>query len=151
VREQKTKGGFATKSEALAAMAELQVRKKDGSYIEPNKLTVGQYLGQWLAGLSAPRASTRSAYEVIVRVHVSPAIGTIPMQQLTKAQVKALYEALRHSGRANGHRGGLSSKSIHNVHLCLRKALADAVDDAECSEPTQPSALTGSRPTGQRC
>lgn len=128
-RQQKTKAGFATKAEAVAAVARLQTEKEDGTYVEPSKLTVRAYLEGWLAGLSAPRASTRSSYEVITRVHLLPIIGSVPLQQLTRARVKALYEELHQSGRANGPRGGLSVKSVHNVHLCLRKALADAVDD----------------------
>lgn len=134
VRAQEMKGGFRTKDDADKALARLITELEDGTRIEPRKLTVGQYLEQWLAGLSSPRASTKRAYEVIVRVHLSPVLGDVPLQQLTRAQVKALYEQLRTSDRAKGRAKGrraapLSPKSIHNVHLCLRKAFGDAIDD----------------------
>ncbi len=121
-RQQRFKAGFRTKDEARAAMAALQTAKKDGTFVEPSKITTGAYLEQWVAGVkSAVRGSTWRSYEVAMRLHISPILGRVPLQQLTRNQVRAMYDQLGASGR--------SVKTVHNTHLALRKALADAVDD----------------------
>jgi len=120
-RMQKTKAGFATKAEAVEAIANLQTEKRDGTYIEPSKQTVAMYLDAWLAGAkgSSIRTSTWKSYEVIMRTHVVPELGAVLLQQLTRDQVRAMYAKAAQ---------GRSQKTVHNVHLALRKAFADAVD-----------------------
>lgn len=120
-RRQIKRGGFATKAEALEKMSELQKEKADGTFVEPSKLTLNAYLRSWLAGVKADvRGSTWVSYETAMRLHVGPRLGEVPLQQLTRNQVKGIYAELRESGR--------SPKTVHNTHLALRKALADAVD-----------------------
>lgn len=126
-RMQKTKAGFATKAEAVEAIANLQTEKRDGTYVEPSKQTVAMYLEQWLAGAkgSSIRTSTWKSYEIIVRVHVLPELGHVLLQQLTRDQVRAMYAKVASGeGRAKPR----SQKTVHNIHLALRKAFADAVD-----------------------
>lgn len=126
-REQRRAGGFATKSAALAAMNELQTAKAAGTHIEASRQTVAAYLEAWLAGIKGSvRGGTFASYQLNAR-RLGPVIGVVPLQQLTRNQVKAAYQTLGDSGGKTG--GGLSSKTVHNVHLCLRKALGDAVED----------------------
>jgi integrase len=103
-RQQRMKGGFRTKAEALASMNELQGQKAAGTYVEPIKLTVGEYLTDWLAAGCGDevRPWTHRGYGVIVRVHVLPKIGSIPLQRLTTDNLKALYRELRASGYMKG-------------------------------------------------
>jgi integrase len=131
-RQQRLKGGFATKAQALAALNELQAAKAAGTYVEPTRQTIGAYLVDWLHALATTgevRRTTWKTYDVAVRVHIVPRLGGVPLQQLTRPQIKALYQKLIESGRADGATGGLSPKSVHLVHLCLHRALQDAVED----------------------
>ena len=129
-RVQRKRGGFPTKSAALAAMAKVQLDVASGSWVEPSHCTLGQYLQeQWLPSMRGQvRGSTWIAYELNVRLHVMPQLGNIPLQQLTRARLKQLYQSLAGDGGPASKRP-LSAKTIHNVHLTLRKALADAVDE----------------------
>jgi integrase len=97
--------------------------------VPPSRLTVGQYLEQWLQSVRPPavRGGTWVGYRVNVRRHLVPRLGAVPLQQLTRVAVKAAYEELAERGSRHG--GPLSPKTLHNVHLTLRKALADAVED----------------------
>jgi hypothetical protein len=98
-REQRTKGGFKTKAEALAAMSKLQVAKADGTFVQPSKVTVAAYLEAWLAGVRGQiRASTYGTYELAAR-RLKPLIGNVSLQALTRNQVKA---PTRHSPRQAG-------------------------------------------------
>ena len=132
-RQRRTKGGFETKSEALAAMAKLQKDMTDGSHVEGSRQTVGQYLDGWLAGIVAGvdvRASTYKSYKLAVD-RLLPHIGQVSLQALTRAQVKAAYKAISVGGatQRNKKGGTLKSKTVHNTHLALVKALSVAVED----------------------
>jgi integrase len=120
-RDQRQKGGFATKAAALEAMSELQKAKADGTHVESSRLTVGRYLEQWLAARTAIRDNTRRDYQGSITKHILPRLGDVPLQTLTRLQVKGLYQQLATAG--------LVEKSVHNVHICLRKALQDALED----------------------
>jgi integrase len=131
-RKQVLRAGFKTRAEANEALARLQTERKDGTYIEPSKVTVGRYLDQWLEGLTgseAVRKTTLKTYDVAVRLHIKPRIGDVRLQELTHAGIKRLYSDLRQGGyaKAGGLGRPLSAKSTHNVHLCLHRALDDAV------------------------
>lgn len=59
-------------------------------------------------------------------IHVLPALGAIPLQRLTPEHLDTFYAELLRSGRQDGSSGGLSVKTVRNVHAMLHKALAYA-------------------------
>lgn len=129
-RQRRTKGGFATKGEALAAMAKLQKDVADGTHVEGSRQTVAQYLDGWLAGVTV-RGSTYNSYALAVR-RLLPHIGDCTLQALTRSDVKAAYKAIGDAGRStkgNKKGGALADKTVHNTHLALVKALGAAVED----------------------
>jgi integrase len=89
--------------------------------------TVGQWVEEWLEGHAASqiKTSTRVSYENIVRNHITPRLGHIRLAALRKSDVDEFYRALLRDGRADG-KGGLSVKSVRNVHIVLHKSLRDA-------------------------
>jgi integrase len=125
-QRQKLKRGFATKKAAAAGIRDL-VGKSDavGGYTEPSKMTVGQYLDEWLDGLRlAP--STVASYRKNVRLHLRPRLGAIKLSALTGGRLSALYRSLELEGRADGT-GGLSARTVRYVATILHKAMKDAV------------------------
>lgn len=106
-----------------------EVRKKltasaheldEGVYIPPDRITVGQWLTLWHAEyLGKVKESTAYKYGATLRTHLIPAFDKLRLQQLTAPMVQQLY---------NGKlRGGLSAKSVKDMHGILHKALAQAV------------------------
>lgn len=128
-RDQRTKGGFGTKAAALEAMNTLQSDISGGTFVEPSRQTVAAYLGEWIKAVRPPaiRGGTWRGYRDNVDRLIVPRIGDVPLQHLTRAKVKALYAELATSGGRGGR--PLAVKTVHNVHLTLRRALGDAVDD----------------------
>jgi integrase len=127
-RKQVTRAGFATKREALAALAELQVEADRHGYSEPSRMTVGEYAARWLpAYMDRVRPGTAAAAEYHMRLHVVPRLGSVPLQALDRQTVKAFYAWLGKEGSVRG--GGLSPKTVWNAHLVLHALLADAVQD----------------------
>lgn len=143
-RRQVKRSGYESRTRALAAMRELQ-RMVEVGEPEPTNLTTGQWLDQWLAGVRTMRGGTRANYELAIRRHLKPSIGRVPLRSLTRAAVRELYARLEESGSARG--GGLSVKSVHNVHIVLHTALKAAVADGLI--PRNPAADAHSLPGGR--
>jgi integrase len=121
-------GGYPTRSQAEAALADALARRSRGFALEPAKLTVDQYLDRWLAHIrTSLRARTVARYAALLRDHVRPHVGARPLKQLTPLEVQAIYDHLAVGGRRDGKPGGLASQHILAVHRCLHRALAQAV------------------------
>ena len=127
-RKQQTKGGFPTKKAAQQAARLAEQMVADGSYIEPTRQTLAEYLTtEWLPAVrSQVRPTTWGHYEGNVRRHVIPRIGGLLLNRVSATDLEALYADLLKGGRTDGS-GGLSPRSVGHVHRVLRKALADAV------------------------
>lgn len=126
-RQQRWRGGFATKREASAALTEILGSVQRGAYIEPSRQTVADFLAEWLGSIRASvRPTTWATYEALSRGLIVPALGTVPLQRLSASQLNGFYADLLERGRRNG-RGGLSPRTVHHVHVTMHKALADAL------------------------
>ena len=128
-RRQRSRQGFATKAEALAALAELQGRVRDGTSVEPSRETLANYLDRWLPTVRPPQMTERSHQTAVMhcRAYLVPLLGAVPLQRLDRTTIKGAYARLR----TEGGRGGkpLADSTVHRIHTTLRRALRDAVDD----------------------
>lgn len=125
-RRQRRGGGFATKAQALEAMAELQRTYRRGEAVEPSKMTVGQFLDGWLEVVRATRAAGTAENRKHHVAYIKRAgLGDVPLQALTELDVERMAARLAESGRARG--GGLAPRSIADVNTTLTTALNEAV------------------------
>jgi integrase len=113
--------GYATKRAAQQARTELLGALDRSSYVPPDKTIVADYLrGQWLPVVQARlRSGTWVEYRRKAETHLIPAIGQVPLQQLTTALLNALYQQLLDRG--------VGPRTVQYVHATIRKALNDAV------------------------
>jgi integrase len=123
---------WLTREDAANALREAVVKVRKGTWVEPSRQPLGDYLQTWLGGLRlAP--STEASYRKNVRLHIVPYIGTVPLASLTSARLTALYRELETSGRRDqkGERTGLplSARTVRYVSTILGAALAAAVED----------------------
>lgn len=144
-RRQKWHGGFSTRREAEVARAKIVTDLHAGSYVAPDRIALSEWVREsWLPMIeSRVKPSTFDSYRQNMEVHVLPALGTRPLQQLTAAMLNALYGELVARGNS---RGPLSPKTVSYIHTIIHKALADAVDAgvvsrnvAERAKPPRPS------------
>ncbi|OQB54108.1 MAG: Transposase [Firmicutes bacterium ADurb.Bin146] len=127
-RKQKWYSGFKTKKEAEKKLAEVIHQIETNTFINPDKLTLEEYLKQWLSDYVEPNLtpSTIAGYKVNIEKHIIPSIGNIPLQKLQPAHVQKFYNEKIRNGRLDG-KGGLSAKSVMYIHRNLREALSYAV------------------------
>ena len=108
-----------TKREADALLRQRLAAVDTGSFIERNRLTVGQYIQKWLDTITnsvSPR--TELGYRGHLERYVVPAFGGVALQNLHAQRVQALYAELLER---------LSARTVLHVHRIMHKALADAV------------------------
>ncbi|MGD0856105.1 MAG: site-specific integrase [Dehalococcoidia bacterium] len=112
-----------TKREADSKMRELLETKEKGTYIHPNKLTLSDWLDKWLEGYVKINCSVRTfdAYQSIVKIHLKPSLGSIPLTQLKPQQIQDYYSKICQE------KGGLSASSVLHVHRILFQALKYAM------------------------
>lgn len=93
---------------------------EDGTYVAPNKMTVGEWLDIWLREYTLNiRPATKAAYEQHVRVHLKPFIGKTQLSKLLPHQIQQVYNDLLRKQE-------LSPKTIKNIHGVLHRALEQA-------------------------
>ena len=95
-----------------------------GTHVDPSKLTVGEYLDNWLDKAAPLTAGTRTVerYRVFVRLQIKPHLGTVKLQDLKPRHIREWHQALIDEGKV-----GL--RTLANAHGALRTALARAVTD----------------------
>ena len=91
-------------------------------------MLVGEFLkNEWLPAIeSTIRPTTFLSYRGHVERHLVPALGRIPLQQLTGAQINAFYAKLLSQGGDDGKRK-ISPSTVRRIHATLHRALKDAV------------------------
>ena len=123
-RRQQLRQGFRTKREAEAALEKVLAAVREGTVTTRSSMTVGEYLGEWIAGQRQRlRATTLESYEIAVN-RITQRLGHVKLQALAPLQLERFYTDLAEDGGRTGR--PLAAKTIRNTHVVLRKALADA-------------------------
>src|SRR5881409_3723950 len=83
--------------------------------------SLGHYLKEWLAHTRGRvRASTYRGYESLIRCYALPALGEVPLLELSPLHLQRLYSSLVPERR-------LSAGTVLNLHLVLTQALGQAM------------------------
>jgi hypothetical protein len=74
-----------TKREAQAELNRLLNRRDEGTYVDPTKMTVAEYLEHWLTVDIERRVARKTAvrHRGIIRHNIIPHIGPMPLRKLT--------------------------------------------------------------------
>lgn len=119
-----------TKRKAESELARIVNDLQTGGYVSPVKLTVADFLDQWLRTYAEGNVSgkTFERYKGIVNLHLKPAFENLPLQRLTPLHIQSYYAGLMKDGsRKDGREGGLSAQTVLHHHRILSEALAMAV------------------------
>lgn len=101
---------------------------QNNSYSEPCKVTLYEWLCEWLdIYCKELRMTTFVNYETYIHKHIKNTIGGYRLCDLTTVVIQQFYNDKSKNGRLNGS-GGLSPKTLRNLHNMLHKAMAQAVN-----------------------
>lgn len=135
------------KRDAERELTKLLNELNTGTYLEPSKLTVAEYLEKWLAEYAQGNVAgkTYERYCGIVRRQLIPDIGALPLAKLQPLHIQSHYTSKLQGGRLDGRAGGLSAQTIVHHHRVLKEALDRAVkwgllvrNPALAAEPPKP-------------
>ena len=116
---------FARKVDAQQWLDSVATSVQTGTYVHPKagQATVGEYAAIWLTRQVHLKASTRSRYSAIVRVHIEQEFGTTPLAKLDRSAVSAWIVDLLDDG--------IAGPTVRHIHRVLYMILNSAIDDAK--------------------
>lgn len=116
-RDQRWVSVRGTRRDAVAKRAELLAAFGRGEFVQPTKLTTGQWLAEWLEKVVKPttRPRTLTTYQYAV-ASLTDALGAIPLQRLKPADVQKYH----------GDRAHLAASTLRLHHRVLNAALVSA-------------------------
>lgn len=116
----------ATHEEVRVKLNEVLNDIAKGTYIAPQKDTVGMWLKEWLVTYALPtvKQSTYISYEGYVRIHLEPELGNVKLTALTTEQIQRFFNK-----KYRGYQGkkGLSPKTLKNMYNMFNATLEQAV------------------------
>lgn len=115
VRRTKT---FTEQKDAKLALLTFEVDKLRGSVMQPNMLTVSDWLSYWLEDVIRPNReyTTYYCYKCLVENHIVPDLGDISLQKLTPHRIQQYYTKMMQEK-------GLSPNSVSKHHILLHTAM----------------------------
>jgi integrase len=120
-RSRKTKSGTAkNETEAKKALTLARADKERGTLATPDRVTLTEWLAQWLEGKKATITnSSKARYAGIIKNHLIPKLGDKKLQALKPLDLRNFYNDLVEIG--------LTPKGIRSIHGVLFSALKQAV------------------------
>lgn len=118
-----------TLTEAKAELSRIENEQNSGSFVAPNKLTVNEWLDQWMAKKAEDlEETTMYSYEITLK-RVRGKLGHIRLQELTEEDVEEwMHWAIAHgNGRWEKSGKPLSVVSVDMSLARLKEALGRAV------------------------
>lgn len=114
-----------TQKEVAQKLKQISLEVDNGTYQEPSKMTVGEWLDIWLETyLGGVRPYTVLNYTQHVNNHIKPALGNVKLEKLNTHTIQKFYNDL---GTAHDDKPGLSPKTIKCIHGVFHKALQQAI------------------------
>src|SRR5262249_32588970 len=94
---------------------------RSGLPLPDKRQTLGGFLDRWLDDSVRPKVAPRTytSYCYLVRVHLAPELGRVPLEKLTPQRIQTFLN--------EKHASGLSARTVGYVHAVLRAALNRAV------------------------
>ena len=106
-----------------------------GVYIEPCRMTLGEWLDIWEENyLGDVKPYTVVSYRGVIRHHIRPALGGLPLDEIPPHVIQMFYNSLT---KGSHDKKPLCAKTVKNVHGVLHRALQQAVQNGYIrSNPT---------------
>lgn len=129
-----------TQKEVREKMQAAAVAVNEGTFFQPSKITLAEWLDIWLREYTADKKYlTVKHYTAQCNTHIKPALGAVKLSMLTAPQIQSFYNDLGKTGKMITRKDTktgketvtfepLAAKSVRNIHGILIKALNVAID-----------------------
>src|SRR5215470_1996701 len=109
-----------TRQEVADKLTKALREQQQGTFVTPHELTLGEWLDTWLQEYKKPklRPTTFDSYEMLVRRHLKPTLGSIALRDLRPEHLQHFYNEKAQQGS--------SVRTIKYCHTLVHGALAQA-------------------------
>lgn len=115
-----------TQKEVTQKLQKALTAISEGTYMEPSKITVGQWLDIWLKEYCVDvKPRTLDKYRSTIKNRLTPHLGKVKLSALSAHHIQHVYNGL---WRGEEGFNQLSPKSIRDTHGTLHRALEQAVE-----------------------
>ena len=97
-----------------------------GTLPEPSKVTVAEYVREWLDGTHDLSPKTAERYRELAEQQIIPHLGAVSLQRLKPAHVRAWHSTLIKGGGKGGR--ALAPRTVGHAHRVLHRTLQRAVE-----------------------
>jgi integrase len=118
--------GCKGKREAQQECARIVTELDSGAFIEPDKTTVAVFLQLWLAHIRTQISAASFVRYCEYANTIVPILGAVRLTKLRPEHISEMYARVLESGRRDGRGGGLSPRTIRQVHTMFKQALMQA-------------------------
>jgi integrase len=118
-----------TKRQAQAEERRLLHDRDQGVPVLPKATTTtGEFLEHWLNDYGTLNLSARTlqGYRDIVRLHITPTFGNVPLNKITRLSIQRLLAEKKRNGRIRGS-GGLSDQTVLHIYQVIHQTFAYAI------------------------
>lgn len=136
---------FDSKTDARAFLSTVETEMARGRWHDPSivRLTFERLAAEWLANNPTKRATTLARDRTVVRVHLCPSLGRLPVGQIRPSHIQAVVDAMVARG--------LAPRTIRTDYGVLRAILAwaeatDVIDRSPCRGIRLPQQVDRTRP-----
>jgi integrase len=136
---------FDRKSDATVFLAAAETDVARGSWRDPalGRTPFSDIARDWLASNPRKRPTTYARDAMVVRVHLTPLLGQLPIARVTPADVKSVVAAMEHRG--------LAPATVRTSYGVLRAILSwavenDVIDRSPCRGVRLPEPAKSSKP-----
>jgi len=106
-----------TKKEAEKRRTELLHQLDTGTFVKPGKVTIAEYLQQWLTDYAGLNCSPKTieSYRQLITSHLIPELGNIKLVELKAQHLQAMYAKKKDSG--------LSARTVRYLYNLMSQVL----------------------------
>jgi integrase len=136
---------FASKADARAFLGSVDLDIAQGTWRDPNagRVPFAQVAKDWLASNPTKRPTTYARDATVIRVHLDPALGRLPLNRLTPGHIQEVVNDMVAKG--------LQPRTVRTNYAVLRAVLAwsvdtDLIDRTPCRRIRLPPLVRTTRP-----
>ena len=84
----------------MERLARMRSQVLDGMLSDAKRITVAAFLARWLEDVARPAVSpsTHGLYEGLIRLHINPTTGGVPLSRLMPVHVQGMLGAMERDG-----------------------------------------------------
>jgi len=111
---------FRRRIDAERFLVSVESAKLKGEWIDPaaGKVSLGDFAEDWMSTVAHLRPSTRNRYGSLLRVHILPALGYLPLAGIRPLDIQAFVSGVLDSG--------VSATTAHHAYRLLSEVLKAA-------------------------